>query len=106
MAGTEVVVEGLLRPDGSLEVTEKVNLPPGRVRVRVEAAPEAGEAPADLMCVLERIWADRRARGARPRTVAEIDAGIDALRDASEDELREVEGAGASARRTDGKPRC
>jgi hypothetical protein len=33
MSFTEVVVEGTLKPDGTLELDQKPSLPPGRVRV-------------------------------------------------------------------------
>jgi len=39
MNPTHVVVEGQLKPDGTLQLDGKVALPPGRVRVTVEASP-------------------------------------------------------------------
>jgi len=81
---------GLLRPDGSLEVSEKVNLPPGRVRVTVEAAPSSGR-PSDIISVLERMLGRPRCARGESRTADQIDARISALRDESEEELREVE---------------
>src|SRR5438309_1850167 len=33
MSLTETVIEGTLKPDGTLELDEKPNLPPGRVKV-------------------------------------------------------------------------
>src|SRR5438067_1392539 len=42
MSFTEVVIEGTLKPDGTLELDQKPNLAPGRVRVvlRQESVPE------------------------------------------------------------------
>jgi len=40
MSLSEVVVEGTLKPDGTLELDRKPNLPPGRVQVIVQAIPE------------------------------------------------------------------
>jgi hypothetical protein len=31
MSTTAVTVEGVVKPDGTVEVSEKVNLPPGKV---------------------------------------------------------------------------
>jgi hypothetical protein len=75
-----VVLRGMLRPDGTLELTGPVGLPPGPVEVRVTPAP--AEKPAgDWWQVLQQIRADREARGAVGRTQEEIDTEINALRD-------------------------
>ena len=90
----EVVVTGTLKADGTLELDEGPDLPPGRVRVwlRTLAAPAEDEATEGetLTETLERIWADRRARGVKPRTVEEIDAEISALRNEWEERLDEI----------------
>lgn len=80
---TQVVVEGTLNPDGSLEVAEKLGLPPGRVRVTVEVLDEPASASAgeDWFEYLQRARAEREAAGVRFRTREEIDAEIDAMRD-------------------------
>jgi len=90
MGTNEVVVNGRLNPDGTLELDQKVALPPGPVHVTVHAAssPSGGE---ETRAVLERIWAERKARGIQARTREEIDAQIDALRDESEQEVRDIE---------------
>ena len=36
MNATHVVVEGTVKPDGSLELESKLNLPPGRVQLIVD----------------------------------------------------------------------
>jgi len=36
----EIVVEGTLKPDGTLELDEKPKLTPGRVRVTMASLPE------------------------------------------------------------------
>ena len=103
MIAKTVVVSGTLRPDGStLELDERISLPPGRVRVRLEALspPRPSE---DLRELLERIWAARQAREAKPRTAEEIDAEIKALRDEADDEMREVEALQESIRRARGQ---
>jgi hypothetical protein len=46
MATVNVELLGTIRPDGSLELDQKVPLPPGRVRVRLEVSANAGEPDA------------------------------------------------------------
>ena len=60
MSATHVVVEGTLKPDGSLELDSKPNLPPGRVQLIVQPLPEL---PKDdpFWQMMQRIWADRKA---------------------------------------------
>jgi hypothetical protein len=69
----EVVVEGTLKSDGTLELDEKPNLAPGRVQVIVQPLPElpAGDPFWDMM---KSIWADQKARGHVPRRVEEVEA--------------------------------
>jgi hypothetical protein len=73
------VVEGLLRPDGTLELARKSALPPGRVRVTME--PLQPSLRQDVWTVLERIWAERRSLGLRGRSRTEIDSQRQGLRD-------------------------
>jgi hypothetical protein len=88
---TQVVVDGTLRPDGTLLLDEKPNLPPGRVRVTVQAA-AAPVGPEDgVLARLQRIWAEQEARGDAPRTREEVDAEINALRDEAEEEMKAIE---------------
>src|SRR5207247_1285561 len=68
-----------LKPDGTLELDEKPGLPPGRVRVTLEA--QAAQSREDVWTVLERIRAERKARGMQGRSRAEIGAEINVLRD-------------------------
>ncbi len=85
MRSQHVVVAGHIGPDGSLEVKEKVNLPPGPVYITVQTAPPQPLRKGTLQ-VLREIWAERGALGRTGRTKEEIDAEIDAMRD--EDETR------------------
>ena len=86
----QVMVYGRISHDGILEVDEKLNLPPGPVSVTVQAVLPPSERE-DTRKVLEAIWAERKALGLKGRTKEEIDAEINALRDESEEEIREVE---------------
>ncbi len=80
MSAAQVVVEGILKPDGSLEVTEKFGLPPGRVRVTVEVFHEPSPAGENWFAYLERARAERELARAIFRSRAEIDAEIDSIR--------------------------
>ena len=85
-----VVVEGTVQPDGTLEVTEKVNLPAGRVHVTVQQVAEPVQ-PDRFWRMMESIWAAQLASGRIPRTREEIDAEIEAMRDEAEEEMQVVE---------------
>lgn len=80
MSAAQVVVEGVLKPDGSLEVTEKFGLPPGRVRVTVEVFNEPIPAGENWFEYLEQARSERELAGAEFRAKEEIDAEIDSIR--------------------------
>jgi len=88
----QVVVRGRIRADGSLEVDEKVNLPPGPVSVTVEAALPARRKPT--LQVLHEIWAERESLGLTGRSKQEIDAEINAMREEDAARIREIEELG------------
>src|SRR5437588_11086291 len=69
----EVVIEGTLKPDGTLELDHKPNLAPGRVQVILQALPELpdGDPFWDLM---KSIWVEQKARGHMARSVEEVEA--------------------------------
>ena len=79
MSTQQVILHGRIQLDGTLQVEEKVNLPPGPVNVTVESAAMA--ARKGTLQVLEEIWARRQSRGAVARSKDEIDAEINAMRD-------------------------
>ena len=83
-------VQGTVQPDGSLVLDEKLNLPAGRVRVTVQPRSEPLN-PVRFLAMMERIWADQKARGHVPRSREEIDAEISELRDEAEEEMQAAE---------------
>jgi hypothetical protein len=87
---TEVVVQGMLKPDGTLELSQPVNLPPGKVRVIIQAMTHASE---DVLTVLEEIWAERKATGMQGRSREQVDADIQSMRDEWEENQRNLEKA-------------
>ena len=90
MNAAAAVVEGTVQPDGTLEVTQKVDLPPGRVHVTVQSIDEPVQ-PDRFWMMMESIWAAQLVGGRTPRTLEEIDGEIEALRDESEEEMQAVE---------------
>jgi hypothetical protein len=81
MAVMNVEVLGTVRPDGTLELDQKLNLPPGRVKVRLETVALTETKPAEsLVDFVQRIRRALQAAGHRFRTKEEIDAELDALR--------------------------
>jgi hypothetical protein len=86
MSPTHVVVEGTLKPDGSLELDDRLNLPPGRVQLIVQPLPEL---PKDdpFWQMMQRIWAERAAAELTPHSTEEIEGQRQALRDDAEEEL-------------------
>jgi hypothetical protein len=97
----QVMVHGWISQDGSLEVAEKLNLPPDPVDITVQ--PAAARLPRrDTFEVLQEIWAERAALGLKARSAEEIDAEINALRNDSEEEIAEVERLYQNVRRRKG----
>lgn len=94
---SEVTVRGLLRADGSLELAQPVDLPPGEVRVivRTMGDPASGEetspANSDWMAVLRGIWAERRSQDQSGRTSPEIDSDIERQRDEWEERQQSLD---------------
>ena len=64
MSLNEVVIEGTLKPDGTLELDQKPNLAPGRVTVVLRQESETPQPPQeDWIQYLLRIRAEREAAG-------------------------------------------
>jgi hypothetical protein len=90
MSVSETVIEGTLKPDGTLDLDQKPNLPPGRVKVvlRQEAEPKTPKPlGAEFFQMMEGIWAAQKARGHVPRTVEEVQAERSAMRGQMDDEI-------------------
>jgi 50S ribosomal subunit-associated GTPase HflX len=96
MSLTEVVVEGTLKPDGTLELDQKPNLPAGRVQVIVIPRPEL---PRDdpFWQRMQAIWNGQKARGFVPRSVEEVEAERRQVRDEWEERMQRLEQIRAEA---------
>jgi hypothetical protein len=90
MSNHLLVIEGTLRPDGTLELDEKINLPAGRVQVIVQPLPQL--PPDDPFWQrMQAMWAAQKARGHVPRSVEEIEHESRQMEAEME---REIEAAG------------
>ena len=58
MATTVIETSGMVRADGTLELDQKVTVPPGRVKVRVESVDAASSSPQARFRALVRQWKD------------------------------------------------
>ena len=78
-------VLGRVRADGTLELDEKLNVPPGRVKVRVEVMPETEGKPTEgLVDFVVRLRREMEAAGSHFMNDEEVSAWIEELR--SEDD--------------------
>ncbi len=71
---------GTVRSDGTLELDQKVNVPPGRVKVRVESVEVPPPPTETLVEFVDRTRRELEAAGHRFRTKEEIDAELEELR--------------------------
>jgi hypothetical protein len=96
MTPSAVIVEGLVTPDGQLELLGKLDIPPGPVQVTVIAMPEL---PQDdpFWQRMRAIWSGQRARGHAPPSAAEVAANQDVVRDEWEERMRRIEQIQAEA---------
>ena len=80
MSTTVVTVEGVVRPDGTVAVAEKVSLPAGKVHVTLIPWPAL---PQDdpFWQMMQRIWDGQKARGHVARSESEVDSEREAMRD-------------------------
>ena len=81
MVGSSLEVLGTVRADGTLELDEKLSLPPGRVKVRVDPAPVTEAIPAEgLVEFVDRLRSEMEAAGSYFMNDEEVNAWIDELR--------------------------
>ena len=72
-------------------------MPPGRVRVALQAIGNGIDPGSDVLTVLLGIRAAQTARGHAPRTREEIDAAIDAMRGEDEERMQAIITQGGAA---------
>jgi hypothetical protein len=81
MSFSEVVIDGTLRADGTLDLDQKPSLPPGRVQVVLRPAAETPPCQEGWWPYLQRVRAQREANGYRFMDQAEMEAHVQSLRD-------------------------
>lgn len=74
MSLSEIVMEGTLKPDGTLELDAKPSLAPGRVQVIVKPLSASATGQRGLVEVMDEIRQNQRARGYQGRTAQEMQA--------------------------------
>lgn len=89
MSTNAVVIQGRVKPDGTLELEGKVPLPAGRVSVTLQPVPYSQETDP-LFVMLREIRAARQQAGLMPRSREEVDADIQRIRDEAAEEVAEV----------------
>jgi hypothetical protein len=88
--GTQVViVQGIVRDDGTVEVEEKVNLPPGKVQVTLVSLPDIPQGDP-FWQRMGSMWAGQSARGHVPRSTDDVEAERRAMRDEWDDRMAEI----------------
>ena len=80
MATTILETLGTVRPDGTLDLDQKVTVAPGRVKVRVESVEPPAPPAQGLVEFVQSVRQEMAAAGHRFRTKDEIDAEIEELR--------------------------
>jgi hypothetical protein len=91
-----VIVEGIVKEDGTLEVAERVSLPPGRVQLMVVSLPDL---PKDdpFWQRMQAIWSAQKTRGHIARSVQEVEAERQAVREEWEKRMQHIEQIQAEA---------
>ena len=74
MALPNTVIEGTLKPDGTLELDAKPSLAPGRVRVIVLPLVNPSPTKNGLVDVMDEIRANQIAKGFQRRTLEQMQA--------------------------------
>jgi hypothetical protein len=74
----QVIVHGMLKSDGTLELDQRLNLT--RVRVTVEPVTDPIR-PERFWAMMQQIWTDLKASGHVPRSVEAVESERQAFRD-------------------------
>jgi hypothetical protein len=97
MATDQVIVRGILKPDGRLELDSPPNLPAGPVEVVLRSLSSPAQNKEDWWQYLQRVRAELEAAGGHYRTEEEIEAERQDFRrgdDRIEEIYRQIKGQG------------
>ncbi len=89
MAILTKMVEGTIKPDGTLELDEKLNLLPGRVMVTIQSPDIPGDDP--FWQRMQAIWDAQKARGHAPRSIEEVEEERQRMREGWDERQQELE---------------
>lgn len=94
----QVIVQGTLKADGTLQLDEKLALPAGRVQVMIQSLPDL---PKDdpFWQMMQKIWDGQKARGHIPRTTEQVEAERRQLRQEWEERMLRIERIQIEARK-------
>ena len=84
MSLTETVIEGTLKPDGTLELDHKPSLSPGRVTVVLRQESASPPVEEGWWPYMQRVRAEREAKGYHFKNEAEMEGRLLWLRDDEE----------------------
>lgn len=93
-----VVVEGVVRSDGTLSLPENIHLPVGRVQVMVTPLPDLPKNDP-FWQMMQGIWDGQKARGHIPRSAEEVETERCVVREEWEERMRKIEAIQHEARR-------
>jgi hypothetical protein len=105
MSTPAITLQAVVKPDGTLELGERLTLPPGRVQVTIVPIPEL-PANDPFWQRMQTLWAGQRARGHVPRSAQDVAEERQAVRDEWDARMRRIEQIqteAADARRGQGK---
>ena len=80
MATTMLETLGTIRTDGTLDLDQRVTIPPGRVKVRLESVERPVQAAQGLVEFVQGLRQQMTDAGHQFRTKEAIDAEMEALR--------------------------
>lgn len=98
MSSRDIIIEGIVQPDGTLVLDGSPELPAGRVQVIVR--PVTVAPPGDPFWeTLRSIWADQEARGFAPRSTEQVETERREDREQWEERLQAIERLQEESRR-------
>jgi hypothetical protein len=89
MVATSLEVLGTVRPDGTLELDERLNVSPGRVKVRVELIEQGAQPSEGLSQFVERLRREMEAAGSHFLNDSEVTDWVEEMR-SEEDRIEEA----------------
>jgi len=89
MPATNLEILGTVRADGTLELDQKLTVPPGRVKVRVEPVETPAKPTESLVEFVERTRRELEAAGHKFMNDEEVAAWIEEIR-GDDDRIEEI----------------